>query len=75
MNIKGKTLTLRAVEEKDLDLLHKWANDPDTQDAIGNLHFPSSMDYHKTWFQNLKNDHLNQRLAIEVLQREWLSES
>ena len=56
MNIKGKTLILRAIEENDLETLHKWANDPETQDMIGNVHFPSSMDYHKMWFQNLKNE-------------------
>jgi len=66
VNIKGKTLILRAIEESDLELLHKWANDPETQDMIGNLHFPSSMDFHKMWFQNLKTDQLNQRLAIEA---------
>jgi RimJ/RimL family protein N-acetyltransferase len=66
MNIKGKTVILRAIEESDLDLLHQWANDPETQDVIGNVHFPSSMDFHKMWFQNLKNDQLNQRLAIEA---------
>jgi RimJ/RimL family protein N-acetyltransferase len=66
MNIQGKILTLRAVEESDIELLHKWANDPEIQDTMGHLHFPSSMDYHKSWFQNLKNDDLNQRLAIEA---------
>jgi RimJ/RimL family protein N-acetyltransferase len=66
MNIKGRTLTLRAIEESDLARLHKWANDPETQDMIGNLHFPSSMDFHRMWFQNLKTDQLNQRLAIEA---------
>lgn len=66
MNIKGKTLILRAIEENDLILLHKWANDPETQDMIGNIYFPSSMDFHNNWFQNLKNEPLNQRFAIEV---------
>ena len=66
MIIKGKILTLRAIEEQDLDLLHKWANDPITQDGIGELHFPSSMDFHKSWFQNLKNDRLNQRFVVDV---------
>lgn len=66
MNIKGKIITLRAIEEQDLELLHKWANDPITQDGIGETHFPSSMDFHKTWFQNLKNDRLNQRFVVDV---------
>jgi len=66
MNIRGKKITLRAVEESDLALLHKWANDAETQDVIGLVHFPSSMDFHKAWFQNLRNDQLNQRLAIDT---------
>lgn len=66
MNIKGRKLTLRAIEEADLPVLHKWANDPDLQDVMGNIHFPSSMDFHKLWFENLKNDQLNQRLAIDA---------
>ena len=68
MNIKGKTLILRAIEESDLVTLHRWANDSETQDVIGNVHFPSSMDFHRSWFQNLKNDPLNQRLAIDAPQ-------
>jgi RimJ/RimL family protein N-acetyltransferase len=66
MNIRGKVVTLRAIEESDLGLLHEWANDPDLQDPISVVHFPSSMDFHRTWFQNLKNDHLSQRLAIDA---------
>ena len=66
MHIKGKKITLRAVEESDLDLLHKWANDPITQDSIGLIYFPSSMEFHKDWFQKLKNSPLDQRLAIET---------
>jgi RimJ/RimL family protein N-acetyltransferase len=66
MNIKGKYITLRAIEEEDLPLLHKWANDPSTQDAIGELHFPSSMDFHLSWFHDQKSDVLNHRFAVEV---------
>lgn len=66
MEIRGKFVRLRAVEQRDLELLHKWANDPITQDGIGEIHFPSSMDFHNTWFQNLKNDRLNQRFVVEV---------
>jgi RimJ/RimL family protein N-acetyltransferase len=66
VNIKGKVLILRAIEERDLELLQKWANDPDTQDGIGESHFPSSMDFHLSWFQKLKNDPLNQRYMVDV---------
>ena len=66
MQIIGKKVLLRAIEEDDLMLLHRWANDPETQDNSGNIHFPSSMDFHKQWFSRLKDDHLNQRYAIDV---------
>lgn len=66
MKIKGKFVTLRAIEESDLELLHKWANDPATQDGIGELHFPSSMDFHKSWYEGLKNDKLNQRYIVDL---------
>jgi RimJ/RimL family protein N-acetyltransferase len=64
MNIVGKKITLRAVEERDLPTLHKWSNDPYTQDIMGDIHFPSSFEYHKEWFNRLKDDKLNQRFAI-----------
>ncbi|WDE14354.1 GNAT family N-acetyltransferase [Thalassomonas haliotis] len=66
MNIQGKRILLRAIEESDLLTLHKWANDPELQDAMGAIHFPSSMDFHKRWFERLKDDPLNQRFAIEA---------
>jgi len=66
MNIKGKKVMLRAIEEDDLPTLHKWANDPDIWYLLGGWHFPSSMDYMKQYFHNLKHDQLNQRFAIEA---------
>lgn len=66
MNIIGRVLTLRAIEATDLPLLQKWANDPLTQDGIGEIHFPSSMDFHRAWFENLKNDRLNQRFVVQA---------
>ena len=66
MNIAGNKIILRAIEEEDLELLHKWANDPITQDIIGNIHFPSSFAFQKNWFDSLQKDSLNQRFAIEV---------
>ena len=68
MNIKGKKVLLRAIEEHDLDLLHKWGNCPETQNLIGNIHFPSSRKFHDKWFLNIQDDKLNQRFAIETLE-------
>ena len=66
MHIKGKQLTLRAIERSDLPTLQAWANDPITQDGIGEIHFPSSLDFHETWFGGLKSDRLNQRFIVET---------
>lgn len=66
MNIQGKKVILRAIEEKDLEILHKWANDPEIWYMLGGWHFPSSMDYMKKWFENLKDDPLNQRFAVDA---------
>jgi RimJ/RimL family protein N-acetyltransferase len=66
MNILGKRVKLRAIEEQDLELLHRWANDPEIWHQLGGWHFPSSMEYEKKWFASLQNDPLNQRFAIEV---------
>jgi len=64
MNIIGNKVVLRAIEQSDLDYLHVWANDPLTQDIIGNIHFPSSKEYQNQWYNKLQTDTLNQRLAI-----------
>jgi RimJ/RimL family protein N-acetyltransferase len=66
MNIQGKLVTLRAIEKCDLELLHRWANDPVTQNGIGELHFPSSMSFHESWFESLRADKLNQRFVVDV---------
>lgn len=66
MNIKGKKVTLRAVERQDLETLHRWANDPEIGRMLGGWHFPGSMDYQETWFTGLKSDQRNQRFAIEA---------
>ena len=65
MNIKGKKVTLRAVERSDLELLHRWANDPEICQMLGGWHFPGSMDYQEMWFTSLKSNQRDQRFAIE----------
>ncbi|MDM1348439.1 GNAT family N-acetyltransferase [Myroides marinus] len=66
MNIKGKKVILRAIEEKDLELLHKWANDPEINYMLGGWHFPTSMNDQNKWFESLNVGSLNQRFAIET---------
>ena len=66
MNILGKVLTLKAIEESDLETLHKWANDPETQDIMGGIHWPSSLDFHKDWFKKNRDSENDQRFAIHA---------
>ncbi len=66
MNILGKKVTLRAIEEEDLPQLHIWANDRGIWYMLGGWHFPSSMEYQKKWFSSLQSDSLNQRFAVVV---------
>jgi RimJ/RimL family protein N-acetyltransferase len=66
MNIRGKYVTLRAIEREDIPLLHKWANDPDIWYMLGGWHFPSNSAYMEQWVANLQKDQLNQRFAIDA---------
>ena len=72
MNILGKRVVLRAIEEQDLRQLHQWANDPEIWQNLGGWHFPSSFDSMAQWFAGLKNDQLNHRFAIETLEDKQL---
>ena len=64
MNIKGKNITLRALELEDLSLLQKWANDPEIQYMLGSWHFPTNMNDQQKWFSNLSCNSNNQRFMI-----------
>lgn len=66
MNILGKKVTLRAIERKDLELLHKWGNDPDIWYMLGGWHFPSSMLQMEKWLERIQTDEFNQRFAIDT---------
>ena len=66
MNIKGRTVTLRAVEEADLPTLHRWGNDPDLWSLLGGWRFPTSLNETRQWFEGLGRDPLNQRFSIDV---------
>lgn len=64
MNIRGKSVVIRAIEETDLPKLHSWSNDPDLWGMLGGWHFPTSMASTYKWFEQLQRDPLNQRFAI-----------
>lgn len=66
MNIKGNKVILRAIEERDLELLHQWSNDPDINYMLGGWHFPSSFQDQVKWFHSLSLTSNNQRFAIDT---------
>jgi len=65
MSIKGKIVILRAVEETDLETLHRWGNDPELWAMLGGWRFPTSLSQTQRWFEGLVGDPLNQRFAID----------
>jgi len=66
MNIRGKSVLLRAIEKDDLELLHKWSNDPEINYLLGGWHFPSGMQDQEKWYAGLNLNSLNQRFAIDT---------
>jgi len=66
MNIEGRHVTLRAIEEGDLEILQKWANNPEIQYWLGGWHFPTNMNDQKKWFSGLSVGSNNQRFAVET---------
>lgn len=65
MNIEGKRIILRALEQEDLSLLHGWANSRDLCMGLGDIHFPSSRRQQETWFERIQADRRTIRLAIQ----------
>ncbi|TXI65429.1 MAG: N-acetyltransferase [Flavobacterium sp.] len=66
MNIKGKFVTLKAIEVEDLDVLNVWGNDPEIQYFLGGWHFPTSKNDIQKWYSNQSVSSLNQRFSIHT---------
>ena len=56
MNIKGKIVTLRAIEMDDLELLAKWSNSPEIWNMVGGWHFPYSSLSTEEYIKNINNN-------------------
>ena len=67
MNILGERVLLRAIEERDLSHLQRWANDPDIQSMLGGWHFPVSERDQRQWFEALSLNSPNQRFAVDMI--------
>ena len=64
MNITYQDITLRAIEEEDLDLLQEMMNDPEIEKMTGVVGLPVSKREQKKWYENLTNKDV--RLVIDT---------
>ncbi len=72
MNIVGKKVVLKAIEQEDLKKIHDWSNDPTINYMLGGWHFPSSMQDQQRWFEGLSLNSNNQRFAIHSKQEGFI---
>ncbi len=66
MNLYGKKVILRAVEEEDLEMLRELSNSPDFENMIVGWSFPISKRNQVEWFQSSKNGLEQLRYTIET---------
>lgn len=65
MELRGKKVILRAVEEEDIEMLRELTNDPEFEKMIVGWSFPVSKKVQQEWFANCKNG--NQRLRYTIV--------
>ena len=65
MNLIGERITLRAIEEDDMEMLRSMMNDPQIENFLGGKSFPVSKNAQKEWFNKLRIDFNELRLMIE----------
>jgi len=66
MIIKYKSVMLRAIEEKDYDLLFHLINAPEIEKSIVGWNFPISHFSHKKWMKNFENSMNSIKFMIEL---------
>lgn len=64
MYLIGDNVILRAIEEKDLEMLRSLINNPDIERQTMGFNYPVSEYHQKQWFYNLSNDLNNVRWII-----------
>jgi RimJ/RimL family protein N-acetyltransferase len=62
--IRGERVTLRAVEEMDLPILHRWSNDPELWQWLGGWHFPYTLASARRWYESLGSKPEHQYFAV-----------
>lgn len=66
MNIKGKFVTLRAMQREDMPMVVEMFNDPELEKSVVGWAFPLSLEQQNRWFDNHMNDQTNFRFVIET---------
>jgi RimJ/RimL family protein N-acetyltransferase len=66
MNIKGKFVTLRAMQREDMPMIVEMFNDPELEKSVVGWAFPLSLEQQNKWFDNHMNDQTNFRFVIET---------
>lgn len=65
MILKDEVLLLRAIEERDAEVLMELINDPEVENSVCGWSYPVSLSAQKKWIENLSND-TAVRYAIEI---------
>ncbi len=66
MNIKNGCVTLRAMEEKDFDILFQMMNSPEIEKALGSFALPVNENQQREWIRSYRNTDKQIRLMIEL---------
>lgn len=66
MNLIGRKVTLRAIEERDLEFLQNLMNDPNVSSTVVGTSFPVSALHQQHWYQRVVDDDRTLRLIVET---------
>lgn len=66
MNIKGKKVTLRAMERQDCEMIREMFNDPELEHLVIGWAFPVSSYAQEKWFETHYGDNTDFRFVIET---------
>lgn len=66
MILKGKIVTLRPIEEEDLEFVRSLFNDPDIESMVVGWSWPVSRFQHRKWFESLPPDSGKMRFVVET---------
>jgi RimJ/RimL family protein N-acetyltransferase len=66
MNIRGRVITLRALEPSDMEMLRGFHNDPDIGRLVMGWSFPISSAEQQRWYERTIGDPLNKRFGIDA---------